>query len=203
MGKRSEVTRAKCWWIEGPIGAGKTEIADFLNDTGHQVVEEKFDSPYLRDAYANPKEFSYKNQKWFIRAVEEHIAAHLERAMMTNEDIYFDRSLYAIYVFIEASQRMEWLTTEQADKLRCKLEAAIVRTNDVVARMKFAPRFIYVRADCATCYERIKKRCRPEEKMMNEKFLACICNGYENFFRKKVTPRIIFPAISCKEELYS
>ena len=54
--------------IEGPIGVGKTSLAELLSkELGARLVLEDFeDNPFLPDFYNDPERFGFQTQLFFL-----------------------------------------------------------------------------------------------------------------------------------------
>ena len=54
--------------IEGPIGVGKTSLANLLAEklAARKVLEDFEDNPFLADFYEEPEHFAFQTQLFFL-----------------------------------------------------------------------------------------------------------------------------------------
>lgn len=157
--------------IEGVIGVGKTTLASRLSERyGGRLVMEEFErNPFLPDFYRNPAANAFAAQIFFL----------LSRYKQLNQ-------LHSLDLFHEIVI-VDYIFEKDRIFANINLSEAELGLYDEVARhiATGLPRpdiVIYLQADVSTLMERIRKRNRPYERRITEKYLSTLIDAYEHFF---------------------
>lgn len=157
--------------IEGPIGAGKTSLANRLATHLHAelLLENADENPFLPRFYEDRRRHALAAQLFFLLSRAEQVR-NLNQGQLfspiTVADFILDKDpLFARLNLDDAEYR---LYQQLYDGLKPSAAAP-----DLV---------IYLQAGSDTLLERVKKRSRPYEQTMNESYLAEVARAYSEFF---------------------
>lgn len=157
--------------IEGPIGVGKTTLAQQLaaHFNGRLIVELAEENPFLPDFYKNRERYAFHTQIFFL----------MSRFKQQEEFLHYDlftETVVSDYLFAKDRifARINLSPRELAlyDRMANVLEEHIVRPDLV----------IYLTASVDTLLGRIKKRNRSYEKGFDRNYLDELCESYSNYF---------------------
>lgn len=157
--------------IEGPIGVGKTTLAEKLTDhfDGRLVLELAEENPFLPDFYKNRERFAFHTQIFFL------MSRYKQQEEFSHYDI-FSQALISDYLFakdrIFAQINLSDREMTLYDRVASVLEEHIVWPDLV----------IYLTAPLDILVERIKKRARNFEKGFDKGYLAQLCESYSDYF---------------------
>ena len=135
--------------IEGPIGVGKTSLAQLLSkELGARLVLEDFeDNPFLPDFYNDPERFGFQTQLFFL------LQRYRQQQDLRQVDM-FQKLLITDYMFVKdrlfASLNLGDKEMQLYDTVASLLERNIIRP-DIV---------IYLQADTNILMKNIEKRGR-------------------------------------------
>ena len=167
--------------IEGPIGVGKTSLAQLLsNELGSRLVLEDFeDNPFLPDFYNDPERFGFQTQLFFL------LQRYRQQQDLRQVDM-FQKLLITDYMFVKdrlfASLNLGDKEMKLYDTVASLLERNIIRP-DIV---------IYLQADTDVLMKNIEKRGRNMEKNVTWDYIDALNQVYtEYFFRYQDTPLVI------------
>ena len=167
--------------IEGPIGVGKTSLAQLLSkELGARLVLEDFeDNPFLPDFYNDPERFGFQTQLFFL------IQRYRQQQDLRQVDM-FQKLLITDYMFVKdrlfASLNLGDKEMQLYDTVASLLERNIIRP-DIV---------IYLQADTDVLMKNIEKRGRNMEKNVTWEYIDALNQVYtEYFFRYQDTPLVI------------
>ena len=167
--------------IEGPIGVGKTSLAQLLSkELGARLVLEDFeDNPFLPDFYNDPERFGFQTQLFFL------LQRYRQQQDLRQVDM-FQKLLITDYMFVKdrlfASLNLEDKEMQLYDTVASLLERNIIRP-DIV---------IYLQADTDVLMKNIEKRGRNMEKNVTWEYIDALNQVYtEYFFRYQDTPLVI------------
>ena len=167
--------------IEGPIGVGKTSLAQLLSkELGARLVLEDFeDNPFLPDFYNDPERFGFQTQLFFL------LQRYRQQQDLRQVDM-FQKLLITDYMFVKdrlfASLNLGDKEMQLYDTVASLLERNIIRP-DIV---------IYLQADTDILMKNIKKRGRNMEKNVTWEYIDALNQVYtEYFFRYQDTPLVI------------
>ena len=167
--------------IEGPIGVGKTSLAQLLSkELGARLVLEDFeDNPFLPDFYNDPERFGFQTQLFFL------LQRYRQQQDLRQVDM-FQKLLITDYMFVKdrlfASLNLGDKEMHLYDTVASLLERNIIRP-DIV---------IYLQADTDILMKNIEKRGRNMEKNVTWEYIDALNQVYtEYFFRYQDTPLVI------------
>ena len=167
--------------IEGPIGVGKTSLAELLSkELGARLVLEDFeDNPFLPDFYNDPERFGFQTQLFFLlqRYRQQHDLRQVDM---------FQKLLITDYMFVKdrlfASLNLDDKEMHLYDTVASLLERNIIRPDLV----------IYLQADTDVLMKNIAKRGRNMERNVTWEYIDALNQVYtEYFFRYQDTPLVI------------
>ena len=157
--------------IEGPIGVGKTSLADKLaNEFGSELLLEKAeDNPLLARFYQNPKQYALSAQLHFL----------LQRAQQVQDFRQTDlfRGSYIADFMVDKDRLFAQMTLDK-DELELYEQIYTHLTLD-------APRpdlVIYLQAPLETLRERITRRGIDYEQQIRDDYLMRLSESYTRFF---------------------
>tara|TARA_B100000401_G_scaffold233629_1_gene158240 strand:+ start:10 stop:651 length:642 start_codon:yes stop_codon:yes gene_type:complete len=167
--------------IEGPIGVGKTSLAQLLSkELGARLVLEDFeDNPFLPDFYNDPERYGFQTQLFFL------LQRYRQQQDLRQVDM-FQKLLITDYMFVKdrlfASLNLGDKEMQLYDTVASLLERNIIRP-DIV---------IYLQADTDVLMKNIEKRGRNMEKNVTWEYIDALNQVYtEYFFRYQDTPLVI------------
>lgn len=168
-------------YIEGNIGAGKSEFIKALNTEEYKVVQEPVDIweniGILTEFYKDPKRWAYTFQSLAfvsrLSLVWSEIANnHLNKPVILERSIYTDKNCFTELQLdfgnmneIEHKTYVAWYTlAEQKFAKDVKADA-----------------IIYLRTTPEICFERIKKRSRNGESSISIEYLTALHDKHEKW----------------------
>ena len=149
--------------IEGPIGVGKTSLAQLLSkELGARLVLEDFeDNPFLPDFYNDPERFGFQTQLFFL------LQRYRQQQDLRQVDM-FQKLLITDYMFVKdrlfASLNLGDKEMQLYDTVASLLERNIIRP-DIV---------IYLQADTDVLMKNIEKRGRNMEKNITWEYICLL-----------------------------
>jgi len=167
--------------IEGPIGVGKTSLANLLSERlGARLILEGFDeNPFLADFYEEPERYAVQTQLVFL------LQRYQQQQELRQVDM-FHNLLIADYMFVKdrlfASLNLDEKEMTLYDTVANLLEKNVINPDLV----------IYLQADTNTLMRNIARRGREMEKNISEEYIDALNQLYtEYFFRYQDTPLVI------------
>ncbi len=167
--------------IEGPIGVGKTSLAELLaKELGARLVLEDFeDNPFLPDFYNDPERFGFQTQLFFL------LQRYRQQQDLRQVDM-FQKLLITDYMFVKdrlfASLNLGDKEMHLYDTVASLLERNIIKPDLV----------IYLQADTDVLMKNIEKRGRNMERNVTWEYIDALNQVYtEYFFRYQDTPLVI------------
>ena len=167
--------------IEGPIGVGKTSLAELLSkELGARLVLEDFeDNPFLPDFYNDPERFGFQTQLFFL------LQRYRQQQDLRQVDM-FQKLLITDYMFVKdrlfASLNLGDKEMHLYDTVASLLERNIIKPDLV----------IYLQADTDVLMKNIEKRGRNMERKVTWEYIDALNQVYtEYFFRYQDTPLVI------------
>jgi len=167
--------------IEGPIGVGKTSLANLLSERlGARLILEGFgDNPFLSDFYEEPERYAFQTQLYFL------LQRYQQQQELRQVDM-FHNLLIADYMFVKdrlfASLNLDEKEMSLYDTVANLLEKNVINPDLV----------IYLQADTDTLMRNIAGRGRDMEKNISEEYIDALNQLYtEYFFRYQDTPLVI------------
>ncbi len=167
--------------IEGPIGVGKTSLAELLSkELGARLVLEDFeDNPFLPDFYNDPERFGFQTQLFFL------LQRYRQQQDLRQVDM-FQKLLITDYMFVKdrlfASLNLGDKEMHLYDTVASLLERNIIKPDLV----------IYLQAETDVLMKNIEKRGRNMERNVTWEYIDALNQVYtEYFFRYQDTPLVI------------
>jgi len=158
--------------VEGPIGVGKSSLAEILAETlGARLVrEDPGGNPFLASFYRDPKRYALSAQLFFL------LQRYGQQADLAQGSLFEQGGLVADYLF--AKDRLFATLTLSADEL-----ALYDRVYQALRPRVAAPDLVvYLHARAEVLLERVEKRGRPEERPIRREYLREVAKAYSEFF---------------------
>ncbi|WP_279165355.1 deoxynucleoside kinase [Thermus scotoductus] len=157
--------------IAGNIGSGKSSLTALLSEAFglKPVYEAVSENPYLEDFYREMGAYAFHSQVFFLaRRVRQHLLeVNGARAVVQDRTVYEDALVFAQNLYREGHlKERDWRT--YLDLFQSVSPA--LRKPDLL---------IYLRASLPTLRERIKKRGRPFEQNLPDRYLLGLNALYE------------------------
>ncbi len=157
--------------IEGPIGAGKTTLSNLLADEfkARLVLEVDEENPFISKFYEDRESNAFQTQIFFLMSRFNQYRA-LEQRDLFNQVIITDYLFQRDRIFAEINlDSNEFHLYEQIYHL---IKIKIPQPDLVV----------YLQADTPILYERIQKRGREYESLIEYPYLEEVNRAFNNFF---------------------
>ncbi len=157
--------------IEGPIGVGKTSLAELLAHefNGTTLIEEVDTNPFLPKFYEDIKKYSFQTQLFFL------ISRFQQQKNMFQQDL-FSSTVVSDYLF--AKDRIFAYLNLNEDELG--LYEQVYRLLDT--RIPRPDLVLYLQASTDTLLARIKKRNKDFERGIGERYLEELVEAYNRYF---------------------
>src|SRR5579872_554169 len=157
--------------VEGPIGVGKSTLADMLAQHFHAklILERYEENPFLQTFYDDRRRMAFQTQLFFL------LSRYRQQQELIHTDLFYE-SCISDYLFAKDRIFAEVNLTRDELKLYEEVTSALdktVPTPDVV---------IYLQGSVSLLQQNIKKRGRNFEKNLNREYLEQIVSAYNDFF---------------------
>jgi deoxyadenosine/deoxycytidine kinase len=157
--------------IEGPIGVGKTSLAEILAKklNARLVLEGAMDNPFIHTFYKDMKAHAFQTQLFFL------LSRYKQQQEMAQSDL-FQTGVISDYIF--AKDRLFANLTLDDNELKLYEQIHAILTGRVLK-----PDFvIYLQASTDVLLKRIAMRGRKFESHINAEYLAELNQAYNYFF---------------------
>ncbi|MDQ7006386.1 MAG: deoxynucleoside kinase [Acidobacteriota bacterium] len=156
--------------IEGPIGVGKTVLAERLAERfDARLVREPTDNPFLEQFYGDRRGSAFPTQIWFLISRHQQLR-HLAQGNLFQQtvvsDYLFEKDRIFAYINLDDSELATY------EKLYEHLVTEIPRPDLVV----------YLQARVDTLITRIQRRGRQAERRISDTYLEQVVQAHDHFF---------------------
>jgi deoxyadenosine/deoxycytidine kinase len=176
--------RARFIAIEGPVGVGKTALAERLARAlgGRLLLEPVEDNPFLARFHAEPRRTALQTQLFFL------LSRWQQQQALWQQDLF---SQVAVTDFLLAKDRIYAAMTLEPDE-----HVLYERVLDLVGARAVKPDLVvYLQARADVLMTRIRRRGRPFERDLAPEFLDALCKAYGDFFfHYEETPLLVVNA---------
>ncbi|TBH20702.1 deoxynucleoside kinase [Thermus thermamylovorans] len=157
--------------IAGNIGSGKSSLTALLAEAFglRPVYEAVSENPYLEDFYREMGAYAFHSQVFFLaRRLRQHLLeVNGARAVVQDRTVYEDAFVFAQNLYREGHlKERDWRTY-------------LDLFHSVAPALRKPDLLIYLRADLPTLRERIRKRGRPFEQSLPDRYLLGLNALYE------------------------
>jgi len=157
--------------IEGPIGVGKTSLAQLLAKRAgaRLVLEPVEENPFLPQFYDDARKFAFQTQLFFL-------LSRFQQQQVLHQQELFTQSTIADYLFakdrIFAALTLDQNELALYDRLYGALGPRVVKPDLV----------IYLQARTDVLLKRIKRRGRAYERQIDPGYVETLATAYNDFF---------------------
>ncbi len=157
--------------VEGPIGVGKTTLAQRLAESygGELLLEQPEQNPFLPRFYENPRANALSTQLYFLLQRTQQLRDIRQADMFAHVRVG-DYMIEKDYLFAQLNLDPDELTLYE------QVYTQIVG-NTIVPDL-----VIYLQAPVNVLMDRIANRGVPYEKSIDEEYLARLVSAYTHFF---------------------
>ncbi|ABS27989.1 deoxynucleoside kinase [Anaeromyxobacter sp. Fw109-5] len=157
--------------VEGPIGVGKTALAQALAERlgARLVLEHAEENPFLASFYGDRRKHAFQAQLFFL------LSRFQQQQALFQQDL-FTQSTIADYLF--AKDRIFAALTLSADEL-----ALYDRVYELLGPRTVKPDLVvYLQARADVLLSRVRRRGRDFERSVDADYLATLAKSYNDFF---------------------
>jgi len=167
--------------IFGTVGAGKSTVSDALSKKlGHEIFPEPIDNnPYFEDYYRDLKATVFKMQIYMLAARSKQLK---EAQQLKN--IIFDRTILEDPLFMGVNFDLGNVSEVDYKTYQDFYENVVLETLKLPdERVKFDI-VIYLKVSVDKAIERIKKRGREQELLVDRDYWEKLVKRYEQFYEE-------------------
>ncbi|WP_242346882.1 deoxynucleoside kinase [Anaeromyxobacter terrae] len=157
--------------VEGPIGVGKTTLAQVLSERlgARLVLEHAEENPFLASFYADRRKHAFQAQLFFL------LSRFQQQQALFQQDL-FTQSTIADYLF--AKDRIFAALTLSPDEL-----ALYDRVYELLGPRIVKPDLVvYLQARTDVLVSRVRRRGRDFERSVDSSYLETLAKAYGDFF---------------------
>ncbi len=157
--------------IEGPIGVGKSSLADLLAQQmgGRTLIEEVDTNPFLSSFYGDIKKYAFQTQLFFL------LSRYQQQKEVFQQEL-FSSTVISDYLF--AKDRI--FAYLNLDENELSLYEQVYRLLDT--RIPRPDLVIYLQASTDVLLDRIKRRNKDYERGVKEDYLERLIEAYNRYF---------------------
>jgi deoxyadenosine/deoxycytidine kinase len=158
--------------VEGPIGAGKSSLAEILGTElqARVIRESPEENPFLGAFYRDQKRHAMSAQLFFL------LQRYGQQGELAQGDLFSRGGVVSDYLF--AKDRLFASLNLSDDEM-----ALYDRIYQMLKPRTVAPDLVvYLQARTDVLLERIRKRGRPEEKPIRAEYVEQVARAYSEFF---------------------
>jgi len=157
--------------IEGPIGVGKTSLAQALGlKIGARIVLEDTDSnPFIARFYQDPEKYAFPVQLYFL------LTRYNQQRQLAQQDLFAQAT---VTDYLLAKDRIFARLNLDPDEL--VLYEGVYRLLD--GQLARPDLVVYIRARVEVLVERLRKRNRTFERHISLEYLERVSAAYRDFF---------------------
>jgi deoxyguanosine kinase len=157
--------------IEGPIGVGKTSLAQALGlRIGARIVLEDIDSnPFIARFYQDPEKYAFPVQLYFL------LTRYNQQRQLAQQDLFAQAT---VTDYLLAKDRIFARLNLDPDEL--VLYEGVYRLLD--GQLARPDLVVYIRARVEVLAERLRKRNRTFERHISMEYLESVSAAYRDFF---------------------
>lgn len=157
--------------IEGPIGVGKTSLAQALGlKIGARIVLEDTDSnPFIARFYQDPEKYAFPVQLYFL------LTRYNQQRQLAQQDLFAQAT---VTDYLLAKDRIFARLNLDPDEL--VLYEGVYRLLD--GQLARPDLVVYIRARVEVLAERLRKRNRTFERHISVEYLESVSAAYRDFF---------------------
>jgi deoxyguanosine kinase len=158
--------------VEGPIGAGKSSLAEILaEELSARIIRESPDeNPFLGPFYQDPKRHAMSVQLFFL------LQRYTQQGELSQGDLFARGGTVSDYLF--AKDRIFATLNLSRDEL-----ALYDRIYQMLKPRTVTPDLVvYLQARTEVLLERIRRRGRPEERPIRAEYVEEVARAYAEFF---------------------
>jgi deoxyguanosine kinase len=158
--------------VEGPIGAGKSSLAEILAEelSARIIRESPEENPFLGSFYKDRRRHAMSAQLFFL------LQRYAQQGELAQDDLFSRGGVVSDYLF--AKDRLFALLNLSADEM--SLYDRIYQMLKV--RTVTPDLVVYLQARTDVLLDRIRKRGRPEEKPIRAEYVEEVAQAYAEFF---------------------
>jgi len=167
----TQTDRPRYLAIEGPIGVGKTTLAQILAERlgAKLVLEPVEENPFLPQFYEDARTFAFQTQLFFL-------LSRFQQQQALHQGELFTQSTVADYLFakdrIFAALTLDPNELALYDRLYGALGPRVIKPDLV----------IYLQARTEVLLQRIKRRGRSYERQIDPGYVGSLATAYNDFF---------------------
>ncbi|ATG97279.1 deoxynucleoside kinase [Mesoplasma lactucae] len=167
--------------IFGTVGAGKSTVSTEISKRlGYEIFPEPIDdNPYFDDYYKDLKGTVFKMQIYMLAARSKQL-----RQAVSLKNIIFDRTILEDPIFMQVNHDLGNVNDVDYQTYNDFYENVIMENLKLPdERVKFDV-VIYLKLPTKKAEERIAKRGRPSEQIVDSEYWEILNKRYEDFYKK-------------------
>lgn len=159
--------------IDGVVGVGKTTLMDLLAEDLHcqKFIEPVSDNPILSKFYYDRKRYSFALQIFFLNRRFKM----LKEASAIKEVTVMDRSIYGDVIFAK-------LIKDVGDMDPAEFAIYYELLTNMLDHVEVPRLMIYLKTDADTAIQRIQKRGRDYEQVVERSYWENLNREYDDYF---------------------